>query len=154
MRRLSLENPLKNHASNSSLAKERAFPDFFQNSSARLKTNSLFPKHMRCFVRFSTICAILKKREKQLHRSVTFSTTCNFTKSNTPPWVFLRFLNCTNGTKSRKASHLWAAASDLRYFLFSRITSDICNKCYYHWSHRQPDFQVSVKKYFFFLYVQ
>ena len=28
------------------------------------------------------------------------------TKSNTTPWVFSRFLNCTNGTKSRKASHL------------------------------------------------
>ena len=28
---------------------------------------------------------------------------CNFTKINTPPWVFLAFLNCTNGTKSRKA---------------------------------------------------
>ena len=27
---------------------------------------------------------------------------CKFTKSNTPPWVFSRFLNCTNGTKSRK----------------------------------------------------
>ena len=106
MRKLSLENPLKNHASNSNLAKERAFPDFFQKSSARLKTNLLFLKHMRCFVRFSTICTILKKREKHLCRSVTFSTTCNFTKSNTPPWVFLRFLNCTNGTKSRKASHL------------------------------------------------
>ena len=25
---------------------------------------------------------------------------CNFTKSNTPQWVFSRFLNCTNGTKS------------------------------------------------------
>ena len=24
----------------------------------------------------------------------------NFTKSNTPPWVFFTFLNCTNGTKS------------------------------------------------------
>ena len=24
---------------------------------------------------------------------------CNFTKSNTPPWVFFTFLNCTNGTK-------------------------------------------------------
>ena len=30
---------------------------------------------------------------------------CNFTKSNTPPWVFSRFLNCTNGTKSCKTSH-------------------------------------------------
>ena len=27
----------------------------------------------------------------------------NFTKINTPPWVFSRFLNCTNGTKSRNA---------------------------------------------------
>ena len=27
----------------------------------------------------------------------------NFTKSNTSPWVFSRFLNCTNGTKSRKS---------------------------------------------------
>ena len=31
---------------------------------------------------------------------------CNFTKINTPPWVFLRFLNCTNATKSRNASHI------------------------------------------------
>ena len=29
---------------------------------------------------------------------------CNFTESNTPRWVFPRFQNCTNGTKSRKAS--------------------------------------------------
>ena len=41
-----------------------------------------------------------KKREKYPWRSVTFST-----KSNTP-WVFSRFLNCTNGTKSRKTSHI------------------------------------------------
>ena len=31
---------------------------------------------------------------------------CNFTKSNTSPWVFFTFLNCKNGTKSRKASHI------------------------------------------------
>ena len=30
---------------------------------------------------------------------------CNFSKSNTPPWVFFTFLNCPNGNKSRKASH-------------------------------------------------
>ena len=31
----------------------------------------------------------------------------SFTKSNTPPWVFFTFfLNCANGSKSRKASHL------------------------------------------------
>ena len=28
---------------------------------------------------------------------------CNLTKSITPPWAFSHFLNCTNGTKLRKA---------------------------------------------------
>ena len=46
-----------------------------------------------------------KKCEKHPWRNVTF--TCNFTKSNTPSWVFLRFANCTNGAKSRKASQLF-----------------------------------------------
>ena len=34
---------------------------------------------------------------------------CNVTKSNTPPWVFFSrfFLNCTNGTKSRKTSYIY-----------------------------------------------
>ena len=31
---------------------------------------------------------------------------CNFTKSIPPPWFFSRFLNCTNGTKSCKASNI------------------------------------------------
>ena len=30
----------------------------------------------------------------------------NFTKNNTPPWVFFTFLNCTNGTKSHNAPHI------------------------------------------------
>ena len=30
----------------------------------------------------------------------------NFTKSKTPPWAFFTFLNCTNGAKSRNASHI------------------------------------------------
>ena len=46
----------------------------------------------------------IKKRDKHPWRSVTFSKVAvlvyNFTKSNTPPWVFVKF---TNGTKSRKA---------------------------------------------------
>ena len=41
--------------------------------------------------------AQFKKREKHPWRSVTFST---------PSWVFSRFLNCSNGTKLRKASHI------------------------------------------------
>ena len=31
---------------------------------------------------------------------------CNFTKSNTPSWVLLRFLSCTNGNKSSNSSHI------------------------------------------------
>ena len=39
--------------------------------------------------------AQFKKREKHPWMSATFRLlACNFTKSNTPPWVFSRFLNC------------------------------------------------------------
>ena len=47
-----------------------------------------------------------KKGEKRPWRSVNFSKGCNFTKSNTPSWVFFTFLNCTNRTKLHKASHM------------------------------------------------
>ena len=38
-------------------------------------------------------CVQFKKHEKHPWRSVTFSKVkaCNFTKSNTPPWVFFMF---------------------------------------------------------------
>ena len=48
------------------------------------------------FVQFKTC-------EKQPWRSAKL-LACNFTKSNTPPWVFFTFLNCTNGTKLRKTT--------------------------------------------------
>ena len=48
-----------------------------------------------CVARFGAIFVQIKKLEK--HRwSVTFSKSN--AKSNAPLWVFLRFLNCTNGT--------------------------------------------------------
>ena len=47
------------------------------------------------FVQFKTC-------EKHPWRTVTFSLT----KSNTPSSVFFTFKNCTNGTKSRKASDI------------------------------------------------
>ena len=31
----------------------------------------------------------------------------NVTNSNTDPWVFFTFINCTNETKSRKATHFY-----------------------------------------------
>ena len=37
---------------------------------------------------------------------------CDFTESNTPQWVFSRFLNCTNDTKSRNASRMYYLPED------------------------------------------
>ena len=45
--------------------------------------------------------------------------SCNFTKSNTHPWVFSCFLNCRNDTKSRNASHI----DYLDYWLFDEMGS-------------------------------
>ena len=42
---------------------------------------------------------LFKKREKTLGGVLLL-------KSNAPPWVFSRFLNSANGTKSCKASHV------------------------------------------------
>ena len=54
---------------------------------------------------------------KNTHGGVFFlvklqAKTCNFTKSNTLLCVFLRFLNCTDGSKSRKASNIISFGSD------------------------------------------
>ena len=62
-----------------------------------------------------------KKREKHPWRKVTFIKVAgNFTKSSNPPWVFSRFLNCTNGTKSCNTSHLcsqqWPPVSKLTHY--------------------------------------
>ena len=51
-----------------------------------------------------------KKREKHPWRGVTFSKVAGFNKSNTTPWVFFKFLNCINGTKSWKASQILLAS--------------------------------------------
>ena len=56
-----------------------------------------------------------KNVKKRPWRSVILvklkASACNFTKSNTLPWMFSCFLNCTNGTKSPKVSdinhHIW-----------------------------------------------
>ena len=57
-----------------------------------------------------------KKRGKHSWRSVTFSKVTGFSlrlyRSNTPPWVFSRFLNCTNDTKSRNASRMYYLPED------------------------------------------
>ena len=77
-------------------------------SAFREKVGSHNLKNMRQFAWFGTICT-KKKREKNPWGSVTFSKACNFTKSNNPPWVFFRFLNCKNGTKLCKTLHIYPA---------------------------------------------
>ena len=50
-----------------------------------------------------------KKREKHPWRNVTFSKV--LLKETLFHGCFSRFLNCTNGTKSRKASHIYSGIS-------------------------------------------
>ena len=60
------------------------------------------------------------KKRKKTHRRVLLLVklqvlACNFTKKNTPPWVFFIFLNCTNGTKWRNGPHIIYRAWGLNY---------------------------------------
>ena len=96
---------------------------FVQKSHKPLLTNTHHHFHLLSPlppIPFVNLCAIwyhfynLKKHEKHPWRSVNFSKVVtfslvkawNFTKSSTPPWLFLRFLDCTNDTKSHNALHL------------------------------------------------
>ena len=94
---------------------------------------------MDCYI-FAVLCNFVsfvqfKKREKHPWRSVTFSkvakavVSCNFTKSNTPPWVFFSFSKL----------YKWHKIAQRTTF---RIT---CNLHGYHprpvpenWNFRQP----------------
>ena len=70
--------------------------------------------HPQSLLLIAKRCAGDEVGEKHPWMSVTISKAAGFSlqpanllKSNTPPWVFSRFLNCTNGTKLRKASHMY-----------------------------------------------
>ena len=62
------------------------------------------------------LCAIWNhlynlKNDESVHAGVLLlvklqTLACNFTKSRTPPWMLFTILKNTNGTASRKASHL------------------------------------------------
>ena len=61
------------------------------------------------------------KNVKNTHGGVILSVTleasvCNFNKSVIPPWVFSRFLNCTNGTESRKVQLVFSFFFFLSFF--------------------------------------
>ena len=53
-----------------------------------------------------TLCTIWYHLHNLKNVKNTQASVCNFTKSNTLPWVFFTFFYYTNGTKSRKASYL------------------------------------------------
>ena len=54
---------------------------------------------------------------------------CNFTKINTSTWVFARFLNCTNSTKSRNAPHNSIANFLIHESKYSLITAAVVWRC-------------------------
>ena len=69
------------------------------------------------FCAIGTICTIYKKREKHQWSRVTFSNVADLAFEQTTPKVAVfpvtferttrsRFLNCTNGTKSRNVSQI------------------------------------------------
>ena len=66
----------------------------------------------------------LKKREKHQWSGIKFSTVAK-SKSNTPTWVFFTFLNCTNGTKSRKTLHF---ISDAQVTMTNKLAVGSLNK--------------------------
>ena len=55
------------------------------------------------------------------------ASACNFTKINTPTWVFSRFLNCTNATKSHNASQMLVkktVSKKIQIAIFKKIKFD------------------------------
>ena len=59
------------------------------------------------------------------------ASVSSFTKSNTPPRVFSRFLNCTNGTKSRKVSQIFYGYLHVtKTYLFCRFGGSIVFRKY------------------------
>ena len=63
-----------------------------------------------------------KKHEKDPWRSDTFSKITGFSMGNTSPWVFSRFLNYANGTKSRNTSY-----NDIKFLLFFTEPFELTN---------------------------
>ena len=73
----------------------------------------LIVKHvLRLFISFVIFCAIFyhlynSTNVKNTRGGVILFVASNFAKSNAVHGCFSRFLNCTNGTKSQNASHLY-----------------------------------------------
>ena len=65
-----------------------------------------FTKHICDALRDLVSFVQFKIVKKHPRRSVTFSKAADFSKVTLLHGCFSRFLYCTNGTKSRKASHM------------------------------------------------
>ena len=81
-----------------------------------LLNNSVFQKHLGL--------TLDMKNMKNTHGGVLL-LACNFTKSNTPPWVFFTFFKLYNGTKLSNASH---TESTMHFFLSTAPTSSFLDK--------------------------
>ena len=64
---------------------------------------------------------ILSTKVRAFYEFFSKAFVCNFTKSNTPLWVFSHFSNCTNGIKSRKVPQIMKMLQHWNYYLEEEI---------------------------------
>ena len=76
---------------------------------------------------------LFSERALLTFHGINLIQACNFTKTNTPPWVFLRFLNCANGTESHNAPYIWLsdifmthAKKSTNIILITKRFSNVC----------------------------
>ena len=62
---------------------------------------------LRDFLPFVQIEKYENKQGRMLFLVKLYVLAFNFTKNNTPPWIFSTFLNCTNVTKSHITHNLF-----------------------------------------------
>ena len=79
-------------------------------------------KHPWRSVTFSKLAGVRVSLWKKLQVSLFLIKLQSVTKSDTPPWVF--FLNCTNGTKSHKASHMHWECEPFSEYRNLRVRND------------------------------
>ena len=90
------------------------------------------------FAPFGTICKILKTWKTPLEECY-FWYSCRLLKVTLHHGCFSRFLNCTNGTKSRNASHMmfrWQLHNALEINILCMSTEGV-NSLYYYSMNRK-----------------
>ena len=92
---------------------------------ADTESRKILHHYIEIYLRLVGICGALRdlvlcarfKKCKNTHGEVLLLVKLQALKVTLPYCCFLRFLNCTNGTKSRKASHI-ILANKVIYFIF------------------------------------